>query len=340
MLQNNEIPEYFDDNMTKQLLYEVKTAEAKRKMKAFIISRNCVARYRGLLENQDRVFKALEQDKLYFSTALGYNDPYDTLMYVNYDELVDFIRYCWEKNMPQYIYGLKEHNVLGGLLAESFVSDMNPNKSKWENEFLKEVKIIVDKLKKMLHDNIKGICFSEDFTSILMWSHYASNHKGIALLYDKEDLIQSKSYNRMGEELDDKFILEKIVYGKERIDATKYINDYILKRQKMCPRFAYDSSMLPEPSKRTLKNIILTKNEVWKYEQEIRLLPRKLDFELESNMQYLSIRPKALILGAHINDLYKEKIIKIAKRKKIIIYEAWLNEEQKDYNVVFQEYGC
>ncbi|WP_270811887.1 hypothetical protein [Hungatella effluvii] len=68
--------------------------------------------------------------------------------------------------------------------------------------------------------------------------------------------------------------MEKIAYGKKRIDATKCINNYILKRPKMCPEFAYDSSMLPEPGRRTLRNVILTKNDAWKYEQEIHLLPK------------------------------------------------------------------
>lgn len=339
MEKQKESLNYIDRKLAKQMINNEKTALGKRKVQAAIVNQNCLTRYRGLAHNKDKVIEAFREDKLYFSTALGFNDPYDTLMYVDYDRLTDHIRLCWRENMPQYVESIKKKNQYLGYLSEYIVSNQNPYKEEFEKEFFTQLSKIIEKLKQNLYANIKGICFSEDSRSMLMWSHYASNHTGIALLYDKQELLNAKCYNRDGEELKEKFTLEKIKYGTERVDATGFINDYILKYHKMAPEFAYDVFNLPYPSKKVLKEIILSKYNVWAYEKEVRLIPRSLEFEKENNICYLSIRPKAVMLGSKINDRDKEEIVKIAKKKKIIIYEAWLNEKQRDYNVVFQKYG-
>ena len=42
-----------------------------------------------------------------------------------------------------------------------------------------------------LHDNY-CLCLSENNSSVLMWSHYADNHKGICIEYDFESIKNNK----------------------------------------------------------------------------------------------------------------------------------------------------
>lgn len=324
---------YIEEDSVKELLNLAKNDSDKRKVKVFILKNNCLARYRDLSDN---TFSALEQDRLYFSTALGYNDPYDTLMYVNRKKLFAYIVSCLNSGMDEYAQKLKDANPFWGDFASFLRSDKNPKKDEFEKNFFENISHKIDDVKKKLHDNIKGICFSGDFLSTLMWSHYAKNHTGMALLYDRKELVNSECYDKDNNKLKQRFTLEKIRYSDKRVDATGYINDYLLKQSE---NNVLIQMHIPEPSRMVLKDIILTKDKAWSYENEVRLIPRKLDFETESDIVYLSIKPKGIILGAKMKENEKKRVKRIADSKGIQLYEAWLNEEQRDFNIVFKEYG-
>lgn len=326
--------EYFEEEIIKRALQNCKNPEEKRKIRAAAIKNNCLTRYRRFDEN---VIDALKQDRLYFSTALGYNDPYDTLMYVDYDKLFAYIRQCWEREMPNFIKSLNPQNAYLANISQFLLSDKNPRKNDMERNFFRELQSEIETLKNKLHENVKGICFSTDMLSSLMWAHYADNHQGIALLYDRKELLNAPCYDNNDVELNYKFELGNINYSQKRIDATKYINDYILKKISNIQSIL--SYTVSEPSRKTLKDIILTKDISWSYEKEVRLFPRKLEFEKKNDISYLSIRPKAIIMGAKITEGNISRIKDIAKQKNIILYEAWLNERQQNYEIVFQEYG-
>ena len=60
----------------------------RRKARAAVHKNNCVVKYRA---DDERAIQAVRDGKLFFSSALGYNDPYDTLMYIDYVQLSDYI---------------------------------------------------------------------------------------------------------------------------------------------------------------------------------------------------------------------------------------------------------
>ena len=65
--------------------------------------------------------------------------------------------------------------------------------------------------------NVKIICFSEVYDSMLMWSHYADNHKGFLLAYDINDLKNSKRFTVEEMSIDKKIRLEKVDYVTKQI---------------------------------------------------------------------------------------------------------------------------
>ena len=91
-------------------------------------------------------------------------------------------------------------------------------------------------------------------------------------------------------------------------------------------------------SHKAVKNIILTKSSDWSYEQEVRLIPRKLDYINGTEAMYLSIRPKAIIFGKDIKNEDRQEIVNAVKGKDIVLYESWLNNNQKGYEVVVQRW--
>jgi Protein of unknown function (DUF2971) len=98
---------------------------------------------------------------------------------------------------------------------------------------------------KALEDNVKtfdqrGVsCFSEKNDNLLMWSHYGGKYKGFCLEFDTTKTIQNKWL--------------KVNYS----DHMPVIN---LKE------------LLPKPNTEAVLNLLATKSEDWRYENEWRLL--------------------------------------------------------------------
>lgn len=318
------------------------TAEEQRFIRAWYIKTNCVARFRSLDEKQrDKTLNALKLNRLYFSTALGYNDPYDTLMYVNYDLLFRNIYLALQYGMDSYITEIKKKDYINGCFIEALWSSLNSQKEEKIELFFTFVKDTIEEIKHKMRANIKGICFSQNCLSTLMWAHYANDHKGIALLYDRQELPQAKCYDKNGTELQTSLTLESLNYGAERFDATKFIEEYILKllAEGKKDRNGRIMKFHDVPNYKDLKGIILTKDESWHYEKEVRLIPRRIDFEHTSDLVYVSIKPKAIIMGAKILDTDKEAVIDLSKKLGCTLYEAWIDDSQREYKIVFQENG-
>ncbi len=323
---------YISDKVAKEALQVAGNDAERRKIVATVLRTNCVTRFRPLTD-AEKILTAIEEDKLYFSAALGYNDLYDTLMYVDYTDLFGYIQHCLNTYMGDY---LKEALGTGRLQKwqANWVQE-NFEAQAIRTGFLEWAREEIEQLKHKVHQNIKGICFSDDMLSTLMWSHYADNHRGIALLYDKKELTKAACYNATGGRLGNRFMLCKVKYREERVDATEYISDYFLYREQS-KKGVTEDNLPSKPNDKVLKDIILTKSKPWGYEKEYRLLPIDLEFEQENEIAYLSIVPKAIVMGAQISTEDRKRVIAIAKKKGILLYEVWLNDSQKTYNLVFQ----
>ena len=309
---------------TQKIINSGKTLEERQKLKAAIDVINCVARYRGWSdsEHKSKVLEALTNDKLFFSTALGYNDPYDTLIYIDWDRLSSDIKFDLD-HFSDYVSTLDTSKNPVNQFAK-YLSGAPFIQETMRHNFLDLIHREVDDITKGIHDNIKGICFSLNPNSILMWSHYAHNHEGISLLYDKEELKKADVYDCNGNKLNHRFLLEEIIYSDRRVDGTAAVSNYILhKHQQYIPIKAF-GKIFPFPYS-DFKKIILTKNSEWSYEKEVRLIPQKLDFETSNPCSYIKIRPKAIIMGAKISSDDKADIRAIAKKLKITLYQAHLS---------------
>ncbi len=339
----NISPEYIEYDVAEKALLQIQDGPERRKARAALHKNNCVTKYRA---PDDRSIRSLSEGKLFFSTALGYNDPHDTLMYVSFPNLFGSIQGTLSHYMPTY--GEKQrdktaYNYLSSVLYEGLSKE---RKEQYLKSFLSHIGEDADAAIKRLHDNVPGICFSNDCLSPLMWAHYADKHRGFALLYDRKELETAPCFYESGEQVFSHRKLYDVEYKTTRPDGTEFIEEYLLnqylKETNARYRFLHGANPIDSPeehpfSQSKLREIILTKSDEWSYEHESRLLFRPVIIEPDRKKRYLSIKPRAIILGAQMEENKKTKLSIIAKELGSTLYEAWIDNQIRDYKVVFQE---
>lgn len=183
----------------------------------------------------DNFIATLIKKQIWFSSPNDFNDPFDCNLKCHYlkdvefeerinDELRDV--YNSVDNNEEFF---KTHKVLTAI-AEAHDDNLRKNTSK---------------LNTNLQDTVKdtGIaCFSKKNDSILMWSHYADNHKGVCLKFKTSD---SEFFDKMA----------TVMYTE------KFPN--------LNNEFRYSDSQ---------NFLFFTKSKEWEYEEEVRVLkkPRQL----------------------------------------------------------------
>ncbi|MEZ8198153.1 DUF2971 domain-containing protein [Vibrio splendidus] len=87
------------------------------------------------------------------------------------------------------------------------------------------------------------ISFTENYNNLLMWSHYADEHKGIVVEFDYEKLDYFFNHK-----LSMRNTIERVLYNRERFS--------------------------PLQTEVCVKDLLLTKSDDWIYEKEHRVLPK------------------------------------------------------------------
>lgn len=135
-------------------------------------------------------------------------------------------------------------------------------------------------------------CFSRKNNSILMWSHYANNHKGFCIEYYTGN--NSHGINPLDVNYTDLFV--KANFYKEKQKA--------------------------------LFHMIFTKAKQWDYEEELRSINTHfIDFE-SRKIRFLKEDVKSIYLGVKIEDQLRDKIFTIVKEvydNKVQIFKGSLS---------------
>lgn len=144
----------------------------------------------------------------------------------------------------------------------------------------------------------RKICsFSERKDNILMWSHYANNHKGFCIEYKFSDLLRSSG------------LLMPVIYSKK----------------------------LPGKSEPINIEVIFTKSIDWEYEHEWRIIDYNTrennEYKETFSLINVPIKPESIYLGCNIENSVKEYLIKYCKNNKIKIYKS--EKSKENYGLVF-----
>lgn len=160
-----------------------------------------------------------------------------------------------------------------------------------------------------IKDTIRVVCLSESYNSMLMWSHYAQNHKGFCIEYSFEetDVIYKHLY--------------PVVYTKNRYAISK-------------------EDMMGENTEWIYRSTC-RKSDVWSYEQEWRIvtanfnrvIPQKLEYPDGKYMLDLKNNITAFYLGAKAHKNLKKEIIDFSKRENLSVYQMVLSPDTYDLKV-------
>jgi hypothetical protein len=263
-----------------------------------------------------------ENDQIWITNAANYNDPYDCALTLDVNPSLDMLT---KGLIEQYLKGVgniqiqkEEIEGLGeGRTAYielmKLVAGKDPEFSKQigddKDKFAETMALAITKLnekqvQKFMEHSQSGIfiaCFSEIKDSILMWSHYAASHTGFCIEYDFAQLGPQDVLTRL---------LYPVLYTDKMFDMAKYV-------------FPEDRS---DFNNLFLTYAAITKSLEWSYEKEWRLVfPMGPSFE---SFNRWVPKPTGVYLGAKISQENREKVIRIAEKKEIPVYQMKMESSQ------------
>ena len=294
---------------------------------------NTLIRFRSINNN----LKALKNNKLFYSTPDNFNDPYDTLIYVDYDKIAKKIKKELYGNIENYLNIIKEDTNMKEIVEIAVSTWYSNERDNTIKDFLHYVKNTIQLIQKNLRENTKVVCFSENYISMLMWSHYADNHKGFAIIYDKRNIKKAKNFASNDMIINDEIILKKVSYSKYQSNVTDEIEEYV----RMYIMQAVTENFYPkvEITRKKLYKLITEKALYWNYEKEWRIIPKNMGLEKKFNFNYMYIKPKGVIIGSKCSKKNQHILIKICEEKNIPVFKVKLDDAEPKYKLKVEKYS-
>ncbi|MCH7574468.1 MAG: DUF2971 domain-containing protein [Candidatus Marinimicrobia bacterium] len=187
--------------------------------------------------------RLLRHSEIWLASPRSFNDPFDSKLHYNYKVNDPVLRQKWAEGVVGGITpGLA--STKRQLLAKKWLDDIDSDPDghrQWFNDYQEKIS-----------DNKFGICsLTTKPDNLLMWAHYASDHEGFCVGFD------TKHLGRVQWELMKKARLLEL----KRVDySPKY------------PDINFYDSMMSSHWQNDMVNLLMTKSNHWKYEDEFRLL--------------------------------------------------------------------
>jgi len=348
--ENFFIPITIPDDLSKE---EENSYHSKIFEYCHINTPNQLFRYRSCNNHN---IDAFQKDQFLLTKPTKFNDPYDALLYIDKKSILQDLKSSNSSQSKETInkllsdpeYKKQEIEKFGEHFIEKIIQNASSYQSynisddiiKHQQKYYEHrLDLIVELSLKAIKQASLVACLSETVDSILMWSHYASNHSGFVLSYNFQELysIDTGIAGMKGSHFVDKKIFP-VIYRNERYDATYYASFHFIDDfyRSLGLEFNY-----PFFDKLFYYKALLYKSIEWEYEKEWRIIKNtnintedgKADFSLLEN-----IRPKAIYLGEKISKTDKELLIKIAIEKNIKIYQMIIDPYEKEYKLEYYQY--
>ena len=303
---------------------------------------NSLFRYRPIEEDpakEDKRIDAFEQDLIVALSADQFNDPFDTL--VRYD-LPVIEEYVGRVMNPDSLSALKQYLSQGNDFPEA-MKQMLPDEY-WSNlkEIILKVEDIgvfesrIEEVRRQFISSITDLfpvisefskrfsriaCFSEEISSMLMWGHYASSHKGFALEYDFRPTLMEP----LG-----RAILMPVFYTDKRFDASAYMVWAYLVMNGLPAKSLDITSYL---------KVALHKSKDWEYEKEWRLIDLNPGDPIHPKPSLFQFKPKAIYYGCKMPLDKRQRLHKAASEKGIKEYTMYVDYSSPEYSMNYRPVG-
>lgn len=170
----------------------------------------------------------------------------------------------------------------------------------------------------------KGTALTKNDTNCMpMWAHYANNHQGFCVAYDMKNpsntMLSGCTF--------------PIQYTDERLDITSFIKKYttmVASKVDKQTALGIKKVLINDLSlvyvEQYLSNI---KHLSWSYEKEFRCTMGAN----AKGMPFVDANPKAIYIGMNCSENNRQKLIEVAKKLSIPIYQMNFDELSDDYSL-------
>jgi hypothetical protein len=151
--------------------------------------------YHYMGTNLDHIKTVLIKNKLYFPSPKKFNDPFDCATTVTFSNAKEDVLQQYYHHLMKGEYKRKGINRTDEEIkkeAEYGIARGKHKNKEWLNARSYEIKKEVKEFGKKL----RIFCLTKKPKDILMWSHYANNHKGIVLQFDRKRMVNENGENR------------------------------------------------------------------------------------------------------------------------------------------------
>lgn len=222
-------------------------------------------------------FDAVKNNTMWYSSAVNFNDAFDCDIFVDEPSIFQSI-----------LNTAKETN------------DFKKGSPLWRE--LKGRSIKATQQLQQTFEVVKtgtGIsCFSELDDSLLMWAHYANNHKGFCVEYELLEISKQLQFTPV-----------PVIYSEEKIVV---------------------QSLFPESVQESVTEIVVnslcTKSTDWSYEKEWRIIREdnacgdKWDKDKRGALLSM-IKPTSIILGCESTHLFQQAVEEYCKENQVNLYK-------------------
>lgn len=227
-------------------------------------------------------------NKMWYSTPSEFNDVFDCDIMIDAKKL--------EESVLEMCPGMRGIRV-GSPIWKSFKADIK-----------KGIKTTQDMFMQMRSE--MGIaCFSELDDSLLMWAHYANNHRGMCVEYELLEINRQLLFTPV-----------PVIYSEERVCF-----DY------------FNTSTVERDATRMFVNSVTTKSSEWSYEKEWRIIRDNGAcgdcWNIEEKGALLDmIRPTSVTLGCMAKQEFEKSVYSYCKENKINLFK--MQKDSKLFKLV------
>lgn len=238
----------------------------------------------------------LQENKLYYSSADYYDDPFDTYFYIDLTNLKRFV-----ETLKQLLAG-KNESIMKGVEAvapllnvssESLVQSLTHTVPDFS-----ELRGQLEVIRKDIQKQLFSICFCENPCNETLWLKYADNHRGFVQIYDlscettflcgKEEICRNCPSGQHPPQF------YPVFYSDERYDASKFALGCRMMQDTHWGTLApLVQQLILKDMAWEVERISLIKKKCHEYDQEWRMLRP----QIACGRTYVKMRPCRVIAG-------------------------------------------
>lgn len=288
-------------------------------------------RYRPVSMNS---LEALRTNKLYFSSANYYDDPFDTFLHIDLETIKKEYQSAFQTPESTKVVFDAAKSILSSVFSEEklarlTIDDLRATYSQETlNNFLSSALALRDEVKK----DTWSVCFSENGFNEVLWLKYADQHRGFVQIYDlenndnflcgKQEKCASCGIKNYGTPL------YPIYYSDAPYDATNFAKMVMLRKLEEqtgspIPRQLYElmGSGIWEREKTTL-----IKKKCHEYDEEWRMITGCV-MKPPIMMEWI---PSGIILGLRMGQAEENLVVSMAKEAGIKnIYKSYIDPQNR-----------